>query len=69
VITVALLQSVEPIGYRWTPTAVPAEAYAARHRRAGRRRFSLSALFYVAAHAHYVARHAYQEYVPRHRRH
>jgi hypothetical protein len=71
---VAILERIEPIGYRWAPpVTVPDEGYAGRHRTAGRRRLSVLALFYVARHAHYVARHAYVamtqvSYVPRHAR-
>jgi hypothetical protein len=70
---VAILERVEPFGSRWAPTVTAPEEYGGRHRSAGRRRFSLLAMFYVAAHVHYVARHARSpvtrvRYVPRHGR-
>jgi hypothetical protein len=76
---VAILERLEPIGFRWTPTATVPETYRGRHRRTGRRRLSVLALLYVAAHAYattqvgYLPRHAFAasqpvRYVPRHRR-
>jgi hypothetical protein len=75
----AILERLEPIGYRWSPTATAVEAYRGRHRHSARRRFSLLALLYVAAHTYaathvgYLPRHAVagsrrERYVPRHGR-
>jgi hypothetical protein len=71
---VAIVERVAPRGYRWTPTATAPAGYSGRHRHRHqvRRRFSLLAMFYVAAHARYVPRHASAParapYVPRHSR-
>jgi hypothetical protein len=75
----AILERLEPISYRWSPVATAAEAYRGRHRHTGRRRLSLLALLYVAAHTYaathvgYLPRHAMAgsrpvRYVPRHGR-
>jgi hypothetical protein len=75
----AILERIEPIGLRWSPTATAPQAYRGRHRHHGRRRLSLLALLYVAAHTYaatqvgYLPRHAFAptrpaRYVPRHSR-
>jgi hypothetical protein len=75
----AILERVEPIGLRWSPTTTAPPAYLGRHRHDRRRRVSLLAFFYLAAHTYaatqgrYLPRHARTlvqpvRYVARHRR-
>ena len=61
----AILERVEPIRLRWSPTATAPPAYHGRHRNDRRRRLSLLAFFYLAAHTYTAAQ---GRYLPRHAR-